>query len=208
MCGRFALISDLSVIQEEFNIREVSFDVKAGWNVTPGQNIPAVIHLNDHNCLVSFFWGFIPSWSKDPVRHRSINARAETVDKKPSFKDAFSKRRCLIVIDGFYEWKRDDKKKIPLYFHLKSGRPFGLAGLYETWISPDQKPINTCTIITTEANQLIQLIHNRMPVIIPKDQERIWMDKDVTDQSFLLSTLKPYPSDEMDYKTGIGPNFI
>ncbi|MFZ2399877.1 MAG: SOS response-associated peptidase [Smithella sp.] len=99
--------------------------------------------------LVCYRWGFIPSWSRDPsIAERLINARAETVDKKPSFKDAFKKRRCLIVADGFYEWKRKGKSKMPLYFYLKSARPFGFAGLYETWISPDKKEINTCVIIT------------------------------------------------------------
>jgi putative SOS response-associated peptidase YedK len=126
------------------------------------------------------------------------------VDKKPSFKDAFKKRRCLIVADGFYEWKREGKSKMPLYFYLKSARPFGFAGLYETWISPDKKEINTCVIITTAANELIAPVHDRMPVILSREQERVWLDSNMVDVSGLLSVLKPYPAGEMDYKPGIG----
>jgi putative SOS response-associated peptidase YedK len=149
----------------------------------------------------------IPSWSKDPsIANKLINARAETVDKKPSFRDAFKKRRCLIVADGFYEWKKEGKSKVPLYFYLKSGRPFGFAGLYETWTSPGKKEISTCAIITTDANELIKPIHDRMPVILPKDKERVWLDSDVVDASLLLSILKPYPASEMSYKSGMGPH--
>jgi putative SOS response-associated peptidase YedK len=173
----------------------------------PNQLIPAVINHNGKNQLVCFRWGLIPSWSKDPsIANKLINARAETVDKKPSFKDAFKKRRCLIVADGFYEWKREGKSKIPLYFYLKSGRPFGFAGLYETWISPDKKEINTCVIITTNANELIAPVHDRMPVILSNDQERIWLDSDKVDVSGLKSILKPYPADDMNYKPGMGPH--
>jgi putative SOS response-associated peptidase YedK len=173
----------------------------------PNQSVPAVIRHNGINQLVCFRWGLIPSWSKDPsIASKLINARAETVDKKPSFKDAFKKRRCLIVADGFYEWKREGNKKMPLYFYLKSGRPFGFAGLYETWISPDKKEINTCVIITTAANELIAPDHDRMPVILSNDQERVWLDSDVVDVPGLLSILKPYPAEEMNYKPGIGPH--
>jgi putative SOS response-associated peptidase YedK len=173
----------------------------------PKQLVPVVIRHNGINQLVCFRWGLIPSWSKDPsIASKLINARAETVDKKPSFKDAFKKRRCLIVADGFYEWKREGNKKMPLYFYLKSGRPFGFAGLYETWISPDKKEINTCVIITTAANELIAPDHDRMPVILSNDQERVWLDSDVVDVPGLLSILKPYPAEEMNYKPGIGPH--
>jgi putative SOS response-associated peptidase YedK len=149
----------------------------------------------------------IPSWSKDPsIANKLINARAETVENKPSFKNAFRKRRCLIVADGFYEWKREGKSKMPLYFYLKSHQPFGFAGLYETWLSTDKKEINTCVIITITANELIAPVHDRMPVILSDEQERIWLDSDAADVSILKSILKPYPAGEMDYKPGIGPH--
>jgi putative SOS response-associated peptidase YedK len=140
------------------------------------------------------------------MAHKLINARAETVDKKPSFRDAFKKRRCLIVADGFYEWKREGNKKMPLYYYLKSGRPFGFAGLYETWITPDKKQINTCTIITTSANELIAPVHDRMPVILSNDQEKVWLGSNPSDVPALLSLLKPYPADEMNFTPGIGPH--
>jgi putative SOS response-associated peptidase YedK len=159
------------------------------------------------NQLVCFRWGLIPSWSKDPaIANNLINARAETVDQKPSFKDAFKRRRCLLVADGFYEWKREGSKKMPLYYYLKSGRTFGFAGLYETWISPDKKEINTCVIITTAANELIAPVHDRMPVILSHEQEKFWLAGDVADVEYLKSILKPYPAEEMDSHPGIGPH--
>ena len=207
MCGRFVLITNLKNIQKNFNIQEVSCESQPSWNIVPNQSVPVIIRHNGINQLVCYRWGLIPSWAKDPsIADKLINARAETVDKKPSFRDAFKKRRCLIVADGFYEWKREGKSKIPLYFNLKSGRPFGFAGLYETWMSPDKKEINTCVIITTEANELIAPVHDRMPVILSSDQERAWLDSDTFDVPVLKSILKPYPADEMDSKRGIGPH--
>lgn len=126
-----------------------------------------------------------------------FNARAETIAEKPSFKNAFKRHRCLIVADGFYEWEKLGRVKKPFYFSLQSNEPFGFAGLYDTWISPDHQQINTCTIITTEPNELIRPIHDRMPVILSKDQEAIWIDPGVTDADRLLSILTPYPSEEL-----------
>lgn len=198
MCGRFVLISDLSSVTDEFHIQETAGDYRTSANVLPGQPIAAVIH-DGVNRLVQFRWGLIPSWAKDPtIGSRLINARAETLAEKPSFRNAFKKRRCLIIADGFYEWQKEGKKKIPFYFHLKSGRPFGFAGLYETWTSPEGQPIHTCTIITTEPNDLIQPIHNRMPVIVPKGKESFWIDPASFDSKGLSSVLKPYPSADME----------
>ena len=197
MCGRFILLTDLSVIIKSFDIQEVACDYRPGNNISPGQEVVVIIH-DDKNRLVCYRWGLIPSWAKDPsIGNRMFNARAETIAEKPSFKDAFQKRRCMIVADGFYEWQKIGRIKKPLRFSLKSGEPFGLAGLYETWISPEQKPVNTCTIITTEPNDLLRPIHDRMPVIVPKEQEAVWIDPDNHNQKELLSILKPYPSDEM-----------
>lgn len=208
MCGRFVLVTDLSKISECFNIQGSAGDCNTGWNISPGQNISAVIQKNGQNIVESFLWGLIPYWAKDPsIGNKLINARAETIGEKPSFRFAFRKRRCLIVVDGFYEWKTEGKKKIPLYFYFKSGEPFGLAGLHESWMSPDQKQVNTCTIITTDSNSLISSIHDRMPVIIPKELEQTWLKENIEDKSLLLSILRPYPANEMDYKVGMGPNF-
>jgi putative SOS response-associated peptidase YedK len=199
--GRFVLISDLSVITEDFNIQEVSASFQPSRNVSPGQQISAVIQRDNKNYLTTFVWGLIPAWAKDQsIGAKLINARAETVNEKPSFKNAFQKRRCLIIADGFYEWKKDGKRKIPYYFSLKSGKPFGFAALYESWLAPEKKTVDTCTIITTLANELVRPIHERMPVIIPKEQEEIWLKNDMTDTPSLLGVLKPYPAEQMEYK--------
>jgi len=198
MCGRFVLLTDLSVIIKSFDIQNVACDYRPGSNISPGQQIAAVLRTDNQNSLVNFHWGLIPSWAKDPsIGNRMFNARAETIAEKPSFKNAFQKRRCLIPADAFYEWQKLGKVKKPLRFSLKSCEPFGLAGLYETWFSPEQKPVNTCTIITTEPNDLLRPIHDRMPVILSKDKEEYWMDPENEDQHGLLSILKPYPPDEM-----------
>jgi putative SOS response-associated peptidase YedK len=198
MCGRFVLISDLSIVTEEFDIQEIVGDYRKSDNCLPGQDIAAVIH-DGANRLVQFRWGLIPSWAKDAsIARKLINARSETLAEKPSFRNAFKKRRCLIVADGFYESLKEGKKKIPFYFRLKSGRPFGFAGLYETWTSPEGQPIHTCTIITTEPNDLVQPIHNRMPVIIPSEQESFWIDTTVQDYMSLKTVLRPYATSEME----------
>ncbi|MCX5847682.1 MAG: SOS response-associated peptidase [Deltaproteobacteria bacterium] len=198
MCGRFVLISDLSIITEAFNIQEIACDYRPSTDILPSHTIAAVIH-DGVNRLVQFRWGLIPSWAKDPsIGSRLINARAETLSEKPSFRNAFKKRRCLIIADGFYESLKEGKKKTPIYFRLKSGRPFGFAGLYEMWTSQEGQPVNTCTIITTEPNDLIQPIHNRMPVIVSKEKESLWIDPTVQNQMPLSSVLQTYPSAEME----------
>ena len=198
MCGRFFLITDLAKIAEEFGAGRILADFKPDRNIAPGRYIPVLINQNGQNILASLRWGLIPSWSKDvSIGNKMINARAETIAVKPSFKNAFQKRRCLIPVDGFYEWQKSGKMKKPFSLSLKSGKPFGLAGLYETWISPEKKPIHTCTIITTEANELIQSIHDRMPVIVSKECYNFWMDPANRDQAGLLAVLKPYPAGEM-----------
>jgi putative SOS response-associated peptidase YedK len=198
MCGRFVLQAELSRIVESFDIQEVACHYRPSNNIFPGQHIIAVVH-DTMNRLVEFKWGLIPWWSKDPsIGNRMINARAETAAEKPVFRQAFKKRRCLIVADGFYEWQKVGKAKKPLYFSLKSGGPFGFAGLHETWTSPDQQQLHTCTIITTEANRFIEPIHDRMPVIVPKDLEMKWIDPENQNHQELMSVLKPYLSEEMD----------
>jgi putative SOS response-associated peptidase YedK len=198
MCGRFILLTDLSVIVESFGVHEIACDYRPGNNISPGQQAMAIIHDHDKNRLVNYRWGLIPSWANDPsIGNRMFNARAETIAEKPSFARAFQKRRCLIPADGFYEWQKLGKIKSPLRFSLKSNKPFCFAGIYETWISPEKEPVNTCTIITTESNELIRPIHDRMPVIVPKDKEALWLDPDNRHQKELLSLLKPYPSDKM-----------
>lgn len=128
-----------------------------------------------------------------------INARSETITEKRTFKAAFEKLRCLIVADGFYEWRREGKTKIPVFIRLKSGRPFAFAGLYNNWTSPEGKEIIASTIITTQANELLEPVHDRMPVITHEDKRDLWLDPEVKVKSDLLSLLKSYPSEEMEF---------
>lgn len=197
MCGRFVMTSDLSVISEEFHVREITYNPTQSYNIAPGNTIAAIVN-DGVNRLVPFKWGLIPSWAKDQsIGNKLINARGETVGEKPSFRAAFGKRRCLIVANGFYEWQKTADGKIPFYVGLKSDRPFGFAGLFETWMSPEGKELSTCTIITTEANDLMKPIHDRMPVIVPKDQEILWLEPGTKDKNILRGILAPYPHDEM-----------
>ena len=202
MCGRFTLLVDLSLIKESFHIQEVASDYRPGNNISPTQQISAII-LDGKTKLVNFRWGLIPSWAKDPsIGNKMFNARAETIADKPSFREAFKKRRCLIIADGFYEWQKTETGKKPFHFSLRSGSPFSFAGLYETWISPDNTPIKTCTIITSAPNDLLKPIHDRMPVIVPKDKENVWIDTGVQDKDELEAILSPYPAGEMKMTEG------
>jgi len=196
MCGRFSLLADLSTIVNTFAIERVATTYQGDSNFSPGRDIYAVIHEGG-NTLVSLRWGLIPAWAKDPAIGKNLfNARAETVTTKPSFRRAFFNRRCLIPAQGFYEWPKKGEKRGPLFFSLKSRLLFGLAGLYETWVSPEGKSVTTCTIITTAANTLIEPYHERMPVIIPAGEEGKWLHKGETTE-VLLTLLRPYPAEDM-----------
>ena len=199
MCGRFDCHSDISVILKVFKIDHIAIEYKPHYNIAPSQNI-IVIKDTGQRELIQCRWGFIPSWAKDPeMGFKMINARAETVADKPAFQDAFRHRRCLVVADGFYEWVREGKVKQPVYIRLKSQTPVGFAGLYSSWLSPEGEDICTCTIITTDANELLRPIHDRMPVIIPQDKEALWLDPLTTEKEKFQHLLKPYPDDEMEF---------
>jgi putative SOS response-associated peptidase YedK len=144
-------------------------------------------------------WGLIPSWASDPtIGSRLIKARAEILTHKAAFYNAFRNRRCLVIADGFYEWQKQNGTKIPLLIQLKSKHPFGFAGLYESWTSPLGESVSTCTIITTEPNDIVRPIHDRMPVILPQDVEDFWLDSAIEDNRRLLELLLPYSADEME----------
>jgi putative SOS response-associated peptidase YedK len=201
MCGRFERSSSIEIIIRDFRINKTSVEITPSYNIAPSQNV-LIIRLDEEEKrqLESCRWGFLPSWAKDPaLAHKMINARTETVATKPAFRSAFKRQRCLVVADGFYEWQKKEHGKVPFYIHLKSGRPFAFAGLYSHW-TPEEgaESICTCTVITTEANELLEPIHNRMPVIIPRDKEDLWLNPDEQDQDVLLGLLKPYPSEEME----------
>jgi len=200
MCGRFTLTTDLREVAERFCVApSAPADFKPRFNIAPSQSV-IVIGDDGRRSMQSMQWGLIPHWAKDPaLGNRLINARSETLAEKPSFCEALKKRRCLIPADGFYEWRKVGKAKQPVRIVLKSRAPFGLAGLWDRWISLEKKEILTCTIITTAANELIQEFHDRMPALLQREDEARWLDPAQTDPLQLLPLLKPYPSELMEY---------
>jgi putative SOS response-associated peptidase YedK len=199
MCGRYVLHVHLSEITDEFEIYDVDYVWEPSFNIAPGQNIAGVVK-NEKNRLATFRWGFIPRWTKKiDTGIRMINARAETLSQKPAFSYAFQKQRCIIPANGFYEWQKeeDKKRKIPFYLSLRSDKLMGFAGLYDKWKSPEGKIITSCTIITTSPNELVQPLHNRMPVILEPDKREMWLDKTIGDPRELMPLLKPYDAGKM-----------
>jgi putative SOS response-associated peptidase YedK len=197
MCGRFAQRSDPKRLAKEFKVEEVP-QAEARYNVAPTQEILAVRQLADGREMAFFKWGLVPSWAKDvSMGARLINARSETVQEKSSFREAFKQRRCIIPADGFYEWQRTEGKKQPFFFRMRDERPFGFAGLWERWEGEGGQAINSCTILTTEANEVLQPVHDRMPVILHPDEYEMWLDPDVRILDSIKEMLRPYPAEEM-----------
>jgi len=233
MCGRFAFSTPLAVFIDNFQgfdfseLNEVRELREGGpengrFNIAPTEDVPVI--PNDGSRRVQFFrWGLVPRWAKDPaVGNRMINARSETIAEKPSFRDAFRKRRCLILADGFYEWRTNpgSKTKTPIHIRLRNGKPFAFAGLWETWTRKDGqdpggksaapskirdapepygpgRPLRTCTIITTESNELMKQFHHRMPVILPAEHYDLWLSEEPVEPGILQPLLVPYPAEEM-----------
>jgi putative SOS response-associated peptidase YedK len=197
MCGRFAQRSDPKRLAREFKVAEVP-DVVARYNIAPTQEILGVTESADGREMKFFKWGLIPSWAKDAAMGaRLINARSETVEEKPAFREAFKKRRCIIPADGFYEWQRTEGRKQPFFFQMKDERPFGFAGLWERWQGAGGEAIESCTILTTEANEVLRPVHDRMPVILHPGDYELWLDEDVRKRELLRDLLGPYPAEEM-----------
>ncbi len=202
MCGRFTLTIDPGELQDAFQGFDLaSVEYNPRYNIAPTQPVLVIPNTVDKK-FDYYSWGLVPSWAKDPsIGSRMINARAETLAEKPSFRTALRRRRCLIPTDGFYEWKMDPvtKAKSPLYIYLKDHKPFAFAGLWEIWFSADGSEIRSCTIITTEANAAIQPFHDRMPVIIDPSDYSNWLDVNEKDPASLGHLLKPYPADQIIY---------
>jgi putative SOS response-associated peptidase YedK len=197
MCGRFGLFSPAEIIVAKFGIKETTIELAPRYNVAPEQDI-AVIIQNDARKLVEMRWGLIPFWTKEPALDLStINARAETLELKPTYRHSFKNRRCLIPVDGFYEWKGKAGTKTPYFIRLKSQEPFAFAGLYDLWESPTAEVIASATIVTTTPNELLSWIHNRMPVILSDNEYETWLSKENVDPSLLKSLLDPFPSAAM-----------
>ena len=199
MCGRFTLASEVEQLQQRFAFEPDEMMVPPSYNITPGQEVVAVRRDRDVNRAGWLRWGLVPSWAKDvKIGYKMTNARVETVAEKPSFRSALRQRRCLVLADGYYEWRREGKDKIPMYIRLGSRDPFAFAGLWETWRGSEGEPLSTCTILTTVAHAELQAIHHRMPVILDPDRERLWLDREVTDPEQLLLLLTPTLPDTME----------
>ena len=197
MCGRYTLAAPVNELVEQFDIDEYPSSITTSYNIAPTQEVAAVIAEDEKRKLEMLRWGLVPAWADDPsIGNRMINARSETVAEKPSFRKAFKDRRCLVLSDGFYEWRRTPDGKQPYYIHMKDGSPFAFAGLWESW--RDAQEIRSCTIITTEANELVGDIHNRMPVILAPEDYSLWLDPDFREREALTSLLRPYPNDAME----------
>lgn len=182
---------------ERFNLSTADIQVVPRYNIAPTQPV-AVVLDESPTTLSGAQWGLIPSWSKDPaIGSRMINARAETLTEKPSFRGLVKKRRCLILADSFYEWrKNEDGSKTPTRILLNSAEPFALAGLWDVWKTPEGDWLKTCTVITTEPNELMSQIHNRMPAILPRAVEQDWINK-ANDVAHIMALLKPYDAKAM-----------
>jgi putative SOS response-associated peptidase YedK len=197
MCGRCTLKTPVNILAEQFQIDEYPSSMSASYNIAPTQEVAAVIAEEGKRKLEMLHWGLIPSWADDPqVGNRMINARGETVSVKPSFRKAFRNHRCLVLADGFYEWQKTGDGKQPYYIRMEDGSPFAFAGLWESW--NDGREIRSATIITTDANDVVAPIHNRMPVILRPEDYDLWLDPDFDEKELLTSLLKPYPAEAME----------
>ena len=201
MCGRFVLAVDPADLEASFVGVELppAGAMQPRYNIAPTQPV-AVITNSAERKLEFFNWGLIPSWAKDPkIGNRMINARAETLAEKPSFRAAYKRRRCLIPTNGFYEWQRhpDSKTKTPMFISLTSGKPFAFAGLWESWHSSEGDLVLSCTIITTTPNELMEPIHNRMPAILSAEAYDVWLAPGEQSGVKMQSLLAPYPAAEM-----------
>jgi putative SOS response-associated peptidase YedK len=200
MCGRYTLIRLDDVLEKFPWIEHSPPDLVPRYNIAPTQAILAVANDKPDE-FTHFKWGLVPSWAKDPsVGYKMINARAETIADKPAFRNALKRRRCLVIADGFYEWKKEGKSKTPMHIRMKDGKPFAFAGLWETWHdrSGTGSEVRSCTLITTEPNELMEDIHDRMPAIVPQERYRDWLAAGEMDSDRAREMLSPYPAAEME----------
>jgi len=198
MCGRFTITLEPAFFQQELDLGRVPSEWTPRYNAAPGQNIPVVRDSGTRD-VAMLRWGLVPHWAKDlSIGYKMINARAETLREKPSFRNAFKQRRCLVLADGFYEWQKPAARgapKAPYRFILEGGEPFTFAGLWESWTSPEGEAVESCTIITCPPNELVGEVHNRMPVILDKDGCWGWLEELPADD--LQVMLSPYPAEKM-----------
>ncbi|ADC51456.1 YoqW [Alkalihalophilus pseudofirmus OF4] len=194
MCGRFTLTATKEQIEKQLNVHLDDYEPR--FNIAPSQPVLSVISDGKKRKAGYLKWGLVPVWAKDPkIGYKMINARGETVDEKPAFKRLLKRRRCLIVTDGFYEWKRTDETKQP-YRITVNDRIFTFAGLWDRWKSGDEE-IVSCTILTTAPNEFMRDIHDRMPVILGDEERKVWLDPSIEDKEIVKDIIKPYPAQYM-----------
>ena len=199
MCGRYTLTAPAEVLTEIFDLAE-TVELHPRYNIAPTQET-AVVGLNHDGkrSLGLMRWGLIPHWAKDPsIGNRLINARAETAAEKPAFRSSFSKRRCLVPADGFYEWQKTGGRKQPFYLQLKEHRPFAFAGLWARWKASEDETVQSFTLLTTTPNEVAAKVHDRMPVILPPESYDRWLDPELHDREALEALLLPYPAEAME----------
>jgi putative SOS response-associated peptidase YedK len=194
MCGRFVTAKAPSVYVTLFGID--AMPATPNYNVAPTQKVAAVRLVEDRREAVLLRWGLIPFWAKDK-KTNFINARSETVLEKPAFRAAVKRRRCLIPADGYYEWRKEGKAKLPVYYRRRDDQPFAFAGLWDCW-KGEGEPLESFTIITTAANELARAVHDRMPVILTDQAAQLWLDPEIEDVAALAPLLAPYPAEAMD----------
>ena len=197
MCGRYGFVPGKN-FDERFQVEHQQETLLPSYNVAPGATMPVVVR-NSPNRVELMKWGLIPFWAKDPKNsYKTINARAETVATSPVFREALKRRRCLVPASGFYEWQQTERGKLPYFIHLKDIELFAFAGLYDVWQDAEGNELRTYTIITTTPNDLVQPIHNRMPVILHPDDEAMWIDPKMNDTAALRALLQPFPNALME----------
>jgi len=198
MCGRFALLTHAETLIQRFGVEKVIKRPEPRYNIAPSQNVTVVVQRENFQ-LTEMRWGLVPFWAKDvSIGNRMINTRGETLAEKPAFRSAFKKHRCLVLADGFYEWQKVGKIKVPTHIRMKNREPFAFAGLYEYWKTKSGQMLESCTIITTTPNELMKPIHHRMPVILSPEDEKKWLNPENQDMEQLLSLLKPYNPELME----------
>ena len=209
MCGRYSLVTSIAELEGRFGFDGADVTYSPSYNVAPTQGVLTVVAESEARRAVRMRWGLIPSWAREAsIGSRMINARVETVAEKPSFRTALRRRRCLVLADGFYEWQRTSAGKRPMRITMASGEPFAFAGLWDTWRDPHDETVTSCTIITTRANDLLRPIHDRMPVILQRDQEDLWLDHEVQEPDVLRESLIPYnPGSMKAYEVSTLINF-
>jgi len=192
------MFSSVEAIKARFKVEEVIKNPRPRYNIAPSQKIPVIVQRENRQ-LTEMRWGLIPFWAEDTkIGYHTINARAETIAKKPAFRNAFRKRRCLVVADNFFEWQKVNGEKIPRLIRMKSERLFAMAGLYEYWERKSGKVVESCTIVTTEANDFIRPIHDRMPVILRPENEEAWLNPDLQEVESIKHLLDPVSADLME----------